>query len=390
MDGSAMHSLMSGKSVNRRRALRRLAGTAATAVGLHGAVFAQGRTLRIGATFANSGIEKINGAGLFQGSTAYFNAVNRAGGINGAKVELVIADDQFNPDIAKQNALAFRADSSVLAIVHPLGTRQTAAVMDAAPDMAIVGPNTGTVGLRKKPSPNTFWVRANYDQEVDKLISTAVTIGITNIGLVHPKDPLGAGLLAAFNAACDKYKIKPAVIATTPSTISPEVEPAAQEIAKVAPHVVIMGLGAGTAPMFVRALRKAGGTSTIYGLSIAMSAQNIRDLGDLSRGLGFSIIVPSPFATKFEIVRRYQDDMEASGSKDFSLPSLEGYIDARVLAEGLRRAGPAPTRASVIAGLEQIEALDLGGLRVGYGKGTREGNRFVDVAVIGSGGRFIS
>jgi ABC-type branched-subunit amino acid transport system substrate-binding protein len=390
MDGSEMHSLMSGKSMNRRRALRRLAGTAATAVGLHSAVFAQSRTLRIGATFANSGIEKTNGAGTFEGSTAYFNAVNRTGGINGAKVELVMADDQFNPDIAKQNALAFRADSSVLAILHPLGTRQTAAVMDAAPDMAIVGPNTGTVALRKKPSPNTFWVRANYDQEVDKLISTAVTIGITNIGLVHPKDPLGAGLLAAFNAACDKYKIKPAVIATTPSTISPEVEPAAQEITKVAPHVVIMGLGAGTAPLFVRALRKAGGTSTIYGLSIAMSAQNIRDLGELSRGLGFSIIVPSPFATKFEIVRRYQEDMEASGSKDFSLPSLEGYIDARVLAEGLRRAGHVPTRASIIAGLEQIEAFDLGGMRVGYGKGTREGNHFVDVAVIGSGGRFIS
>jgi len=374
----------------RRSALRCLAGAVAGTLGWQAGVFAQGKTLRIGATFANSGPEKVNGAGMFEGSTAYFNAVNRAGGIHGAKVELVMADDKFNPDVAKQNAQAFQADASMLAIIHPLGTRQVAAVMEAAPDMAVVGPNTGTVALRKKQAPNTFWVRANYDQEVDKLISTAAMLGTTKIGLVHPKDPLGAGLLAAFNVACDKYKIKPAVIATTPSTISPEVDPAAAEIAKAAPQLVIMGLGAGTAPLFLRALRKAGSASTVYGLSIAMSAQNIRDLGDLSRGVGFSIVVPSPFATKYEIVRRYQADMAASGSKDYSLPSLEGYIDARVLAEGLRRAGAAPTRASIIAALEQIESLDIGGLRIGYGKGMREGSRFVDVAVIGAAGRFIS
>lgn len=390
MDESAKQSTNSLRGLNRRSALRAVAGAAVAAAGFHGAVWAQGRSLRIGATFANSGGEKVNGAGLFQGSTAFFNAVNRAGGINGTKVELVSADDQFNPDLAKQNALAFRADASVLAILHPLGTRQTAAVMDAAPDMAIVGPNTGTVALRKKPAPNTFWVRANYDQEVEKLITTATTLGIDNIGLVHPKDPLGAGLLAAFNAACEKHKIKPSVIATTPSTVSPEVEPAAKEILKVSPQVVIMGLGAGTAPLFVRALRQAGSTSTIYGLSIAMSAANIRDLGDLARGLGFSIVVPSPFATKHEIVRRYQADMEASGSSDFSLPSLEGYVGARVLAEGLRRAGGSVNRASLIAALDQIDNFDLGGLRIGYGKGVREGSHFVDVAVIGGGGRFMS
>ncbi|MGY4827059.1 ABC transporter substrate-binding protein [Sphaerotilaceae bacterium SBD11-9] len=382
------------RKLTRRHALQHLGGSAlaATAVtaGFHGAVFAQDKTLRIAATFANSGPEQVNGAGLFQGSSAFFQGINRAGGINGHKIELVSADDEFNPDLAKKNAAAFQADASVIAILHPLGTRQTAAVMDTVKDIAIVGPNTGTVALRKKPSPNTFWVRANYDQEVDKLIFTAKTLGLSSVGLVHPKDPLGAGLLAAFNAACEKHQIKPAIITTTPSTISPEVEPAAADIAKAAPQVVVMGLGAGTAPLFVRALRKTGCASTIYGLSIAMSAANIRGLGELSRGLGFSIIVPSPFATKFELVRRYQADMEAAGSKDFSLPSLEGYADARVLAEGLRRAGAAPTRASLIAALEKIDALDLGGVRISYGKGVREGNRFVDVAVIGSDGRFMS
>ena len=374
---------------NRRQVITRLAGVAGlgAAAGFGLPAFAQARTIRIGASFDNSSVEKANGIGLFTGSSAYFAALNRAGGINGSKVELVLADDQFKPDIAKANALAFAADSSVLAMVHPLGTRQTAEISDAVPGMAVVGPNTGTVSLRKKAAPNTFWVRANYDQELDRLIATAAVLGQSRIGIVYSEDPLGQSLLAGFKSALAKAKLEPAVIASTPSTTSMEVDAAAAKIAAAEPQIVIIGL-AGTAPAFVRALRKAGGKSSAYGLSITASA--LGAMGDLAHGLGFAIVVPSPFATKFEIVRRYQADMLANGVKDFSLPSLEGYMDACVLAEGLRRAGPAPTRAALMAALASIESFDLGGVKINFGRSNREGNQFVDVAVIGSNGRLVS
>ncbi|ADU34378.1 ABC transporter substrate-binding protein [Variovorax paradoxus] len=372
-------------TTSRRRVLTGLAATAAAGLGMP--AFAQGKPIRIGTTFDNSSVEKANGQGLFQGSSAFFNALNKAGGLNGTKVELVMADDTFKPDVAKANALAFEKDSSVLALLHPLGTRQTSEVMDAVPGMAVVGPITGTVALRKKTAPNTFWVRVNYDQEVEKLVTTAAVLGQTRIGLVHSNDPLGQSVLAAFKAALAKAKLEPAVIATTPNTTSMEVSPAAEAIAKAKPQVVIIGL-AGTAPVFMKALRDAGGNSSAYGLSITASA--LAAMGDLARGLGFVIVVPSPYSTKFEIVRRYQADMVANGTKDFSLTSLEGYINAAVLAEGLRRAGGSPTRASVMAGLASIENFDLGGLKINYGRTNREGGHFVDVAVIGSRGQMLS
>jgi ABC-type branched-subunit amino acid transport system substrate-binding protein len=275
----------------------------------------------------------------------------------------------------------------MLAILHPLGTRQTAEVSDAVPGMAVVGPNTGTVSLRKKANPNTFWVRANYDQEIDKLIATAAVLGQSRIGIVYSNDPLGQSLLAGYKAALAKARLEPAVVASTPGTTSMDVEPAARQIAEAGPQIVIIGL-AGTAPAFVRALRAAGGKSSCYGLSI--TAGSLSAMGDLAHGLGFAMVVPSPYATKFEIVRRYQADMIANGSKEFSLPSLEGYMDAAVLAEGLRRAGPAPTRAAVLAGLERIEAYDLGGVKINFGKTNREGSQFVDVAVISTNGRLVS
>jgi len=372
----------------RRGALIRITGAAA-ALGCTSSIFAAGRALRIGTTLDNSGVEKANGSGLHAGAMAYFDAVNRAGGVNGAKLELLLADDQFNPDRARRNALAFDADPSVIAMLHPLGTRQTAAVIESISDMAVVGPSTGTTGLRKKSGANVFWVRTTYDQEIEKLVATAVTLGMGNIGMVYPNDPLGQSLLAAFKASMSKFNLKPGVIATTPNTTSPDVDAAAQQLAAAAPQIVIMGL-AGTAVAFVRALRKAGGTSTVYGLSIGASAANISALGEQARGLAFSIVVPSPFASKNEVVRSYRAHMQAHGSTEYSLPSLEGYINARVLVESLRRAGANPTRESVMAALGRLDVLDLGGLRVGFGKGKREGCNFVDLAVIGARSRMLA
>lgn len=371
----------------RRRSLIRLAAAAAVfPLGLN--LRAQSNLLRVGSSVDTSGVEKINGLALHQGALAYFTALNRAGGIHGAQVELQVADDKFTPEQAKANALKYVADSSVLAILHPQGTRQSAAMMDAVTTMALVGPNTGNVSLRKKPSPNTFWVRANFDQEMDRLISQAAVLGINRIGLIHSNDPLGQALLAGYKLALGKAKLEPAVIGVTPSTNSMEVESAAQQVAAAKPQMVILGL-AGTAPATVRALRKAGSAASVYGLSIASGS--FATMGAEGRGLAFSVIVPTPNSPRHALVRRYQTDMAALGkSQETSTTSLEGYVNAMVLAEGLRRAGPAPSRAAVINGLAGLDNYDVGGMQFTFGRTNREGCSFVDIATLGARGQLIA
>ena len=67
---------------------------------------------------------------------------------------------------------------------------------------------------------------------------------------------------------------------------------------------------------------------------------------------------------------------------------LEGFAAAKVLVEGLRRAGPKPDRARIHAGLESIKKLDLGGLEVAYGPDDHTGLDFADLSIIGTDGRF--
>jgi branched-chain amino acid transport system substrate-binding protein len=370
----------------RRHFLQRCA-TAAAVFAAPG--WAQTHSVRLGTTCDSTGQEKGIGGDLVRGATAYFNALNKTGGIHGAKVELVTADDQFKPELAKANALAFQGDKTILGILSPLGTRPCSAIIESVHDIAVVGPVAGAAAVRANSPPNVFWVRASFDAEIEKLINTAVTLGITRIGIVHPKDPLGLSILASFQKTMAEVKLTPAIIVTTATNTSSDFGPAAKAIAKVQPQVVIMVLS-GVAPVFVKALRDAGGTSTVYGLSNAASAANIAAMGDKARGVSFAMIVPSPISGKNTLVRNYQADMLASGWKDFTHFGLEAYVNARVMIEGLRRAGNGVTRASLVTALDSITGFDLGGMTVSYGNGKRLGSNFVDVGVVGIDGRIMT
>ena len=347
------------------------------------------QVIRIGATFDNSGVEKPNGQGLHQGAMAYFNAVNKAGGIHGKRIEVVVADDQFKADQARDNARKFADDASIIALVHPQGTRQTGEIMKAVKSLPIIGPNTGATALHKSGANNVFWVRTNYDIEVDRLVRFADTLGLKRIALAYPNDPFGLAVLDSFRAALARRGLEPIGLASTPNTASMEVEAAATQLAKMPAQVLIMSL-AGTMPALHKAYRKAGGAAVCLGLSVSGSASNITQLAQSHSKPIFSVIVPAPNARRHALVRRYQHDMQVSGFDGKSLLSLEGYVDAAVLVEGLRRAGPKADRESLIAGLEGLSELDLGGVRLRYGRGNREGNTYTDIVTVDESGRLKS
>ena len=105
--------------------------------------------------------------------------------------------------------------------------------------------------------------------------------------------------------------------------------------------------------------------------------------------LAISQVVPFPSNSTMPLVREYQQAMKAAGATEFSHLSLEGYINAKVAAEGLRRAGKNLTRESLIASMQGIRSLDLGGMEVSFGKGGASASRFVELTVINSQGRLV-
>jgi len=92
-------------------------------------------------------------------------------------------------------------------------------------------------------------------------------------------------------------------------------------------------------------------------------------------------VMPSPDSAGTSLVKQFQQDMKG-GPVNYS--SLEGYADAAVLVEALKKAGANPSRTGFVGTLETFNA-DLGGLKVGYSSTSHQGARDVFLTVVRGG-----
>ena len=66
------------------------------------------------------------------------------------------------------------------------------------------------------------------------------------------------------------------------------------------------------------------------------------------------------------VVKEYQQLAKKAGFTDYNFSALEGFLTAKVMVEGLRRAGKAPTREGLVDALEKMNDVDLGGFYISY------------------------
>ncbi len=99
-------------------------------------------------------------------------------------------------------------------------------------------------------------------------------------------------------------------------------------------------------------------------------------------------MVPFPWDSSIPVVKEYRALLaEAKGEPGFG--TLEGYIAAKVMVEGLRRAGKNLTRESFIKGMEALNPYDAGGFKVSYSPDSHNGSKFVDLTIISKDQKFV-
>ncbi len=86
-------------------------------------------------------------------------------------------------------------------------------------------------------------------------------------------------------------------------------------------------------------------------------------------------------------MRDYQEAMKQHApGQPLSYASFEEYVGARVLIEGLRKAGPSPSPGAVLKSAGDAVMVDVGGYKVNFGLKQRTGSTFVEVTIIGQNG----
>jgi len=128
----------------------------------------------------------------------------------------------------------------------------------------------------------------------------------------------------------------------------------------------------------------------LYALSVMGSAATLQALGDDAVGIAVSQVVPLPTSGGVPIAREFVQAWKQAGvALEPSHLALEGYINARVFAEALRRAGAKPTRESFIDATWALRRWDLGGFEVSASEPGRNASKFVELTMVARQGRFI-
>lgn len=288
------------------------------------------------------------GAGVKEttdGAKLYIDSVNAKGGVNGQKIELISVDDKFDPKLASENAKKLIEEQNVLALFLTRGTPHTEAILPHLNKhgVPLVGPSTGAMVLHQPVQKHVFNVRATYQREAEKAVSHLHSMGITRIAIVYADDSFGADGVAGAQKGLTAAKLQPAVLEKF-NRAKPDFTLITPKIVQSNAQAVIMVASGQAVVDATKAIRTAGSAAQMVTLSNNASSGFIKSLGDNARGVIVTQVFPYERSIAFSMVKEAQELAKAKGGEDISPAMLEGFAAAKVLVEGLRRAGPKPTR----------------------------------------------
>jgi ABC-type branched-subunit amino acid transport system substrate-binding protein len=342
------------------------------------------RRIVVGQSAAFSGPAAQLGIQMHRGAKIFFDTLNAGGGVNGTTVELRTLDDGYEPDRCKANTERFITKDNVFALFGYVGTPTCVAALPVVNESKTLffGPFTGAESLRDPFSKNVFHIRASYYDETALIVKQLTSLGLNKIAVFYQNDAYGKAGLEGVVRALKPLNLAPVATGTVErNTVA--VAQAVQDIAAAKPDAVVQISAYKSCAAFIREARKAGYGGTFYNVSFVGTQALADELGKEGRGIMVSQVMPFPFSTTTALSREYLEAVSKAGpdaTPNYS--SMEGYVAAKVFAEGLKRAGRSPTRESFIAGMESLQSLNLGGFNINFGARDHVASNFVELSML--------
>lgn len=344
--------------------------------------------IRIGQTAGFTGPVAAGVKDMTAGAKLYIDTINARGGVNGQKIELISLDDRFEPPLAAKNAQSLVGDTKVIALFLSRGTPQTQAMLAVLEQakIVLVAPLTGAMVFRSPVQPYVFNVRASSSREAQRAIEHLVSVGVSRIAVVTPEDSSGLDAVAGARAGFAAGRITPALFAQF-NQQKPDFAKTVDALKTVNPQAILFVGSAQAVSSGVKLLRSAGVLAQVVTLSNNASKGFIDLMTTNAHGTIIAQVFPNERSISSPLIKEILDFAKASNVEDVSPALVEGFADAKVLVEGIRRAGRNPTRASVLVALNGMSSYDLGGLQIRYGPNDHTGLDFVDLSIVDATGR---
>ena len=345
--------------------------------------------IRLGTSAVLSGPLGAQTAEYGVGSRLYFDAVNSAGGVHGRKISYTALDDGFDVKRAVENTRKLIEEDGVFMIYNNTGTAQTAAILgmlEATKTIAF-GPVTGASVFREKLHPYLFHVRASYANEARRIVSQLRQTGIDRVAVFYQDDGFGKALLGELRQAA-KLENMTFVAEVRVDHKQPDFKAAAAETEKARPQAVILGTAGTTFTYYIKAVLQTNVKPGFYGFSVASLDVINRELKERARGIVLAQIMPSLRNTTIPAVAEYQKLLQERSSDAVpSASQFEGFIHAKLLVEGLKKAGRNLSTESFSKAMEGMGEVSFGRFVAKYSPQSHNGSSYVELAIIDNQGQ---
>ena len=340
----------------------------------------------LGQSAAFSGAAGELGKNVRAGAEAYFDKVNKEGGVYGRKIILRSLDDGYEGSRAAENTRLLIEREKVFALFGYVGTPTSLAAKPIFTEEGVpfIAPVTGAEALRSPFNRQIINIRASYFDETREIVKALGDSQAKNIAVFYQNDAYGESGLKGVRIAMSAYGTEPVETATVERN-SADVKQAVEKISAKHPGGVIMISTYKSCAEFVRQIKKRIPGVQLWNVSFVGTNELSNELGNDGRGVAISQVVPFPYLDLLPVTREHRLSLKDKGT--FS--SLEGYIAAKIFVEGLRKAGKNPTRESLINAFESAGDIDVGGYKVSFSPSNHNGSNYVSTTMITRDGKIM-
>lgn len=322
------------------------------------------------------------------GAKVYFDQINARGGVNRRSIELWALDDGYEPDRCAENTSKLIAQDA-FALFGYIGTPTSLAALPIATKERVpfVAPFTGAMSLREPLNKMAFHLRASYDDETALIVRQLHNLGLKKIAVFYQNDAYGKAGLSGVVKALGKEGLKPVALATVERN-SVDVDAAVKTLVAASPDAIVQVSAYKSCAAFIRAARKAMFGGTFFNVSFVGTQALADELGKEGAGVVVSQVMPSPTSQATPIGREFGEALKAYGNgTTANYSSLEGYLAARMMVDGLRNAGGKSTREALVSGLESIGNQSYGGFSISLSPTNHVASSFVQLSMLTGDGR---
>jgi ABC-type branched-subunit amino acid transport system substrate-binding protein len=314
------------------------------------------------------------GLNMRAGVLAAFEEANHAGGIGGRTVELLCADDGYEPARTGQAVRQLIDRDGVVAIIGSVGTPTGVVAMPICREKRVpfVAPFTGAASLRPvPPDPMVFHFRAGYHEEIGAMVDALLDhagLSFKDIAFFTQRDAYGdagfAGGLAAFKRRGAPEGFRPLHVRYERNTLDVESALADCLSAEPRPRAIVMVGAYAPCAQFIRMARESGFNPLFLNVSFVGAEALARAFGAGKAGEGVIVteVVPT-LDRQTPLTKEFAQALSALPSQtrvEPSLGALEGYLSGRMACLALRKCRGEPTPKSFASALAGLGSFDLG------------------------------